>query len=191
MPDTELIELFHDAVVRDPSLRALAPRFPMFVEDLSQRSNAELQHLAPSSFPKLALWALRDARTPGKLPKTLDDWAHLLKELAATDDGLDALSLVLRHIANVGQEPLFEDFRDALEELTPEIGANMTTIAQRMRREGRSEGRIESLSELIALKFGALCDEDRGRLERASPEQLEAWTARILSANTLGELFGE
>lgn len=64
---------------------------------------------------------------------------------------------------------------------------------QEGRQEGRLEGRLEGekrvLRKLISLKFGDLPDWAEQRLEQGTPEQLEQWSATILVANSLDELF--
>lgn len=61
------------------------------------------------------------------------------------------------------------------------------------RQEGRLEGRLEGekrvLRKQISLKFGNLPDWAEQRLEQGTPEQLEHWSATILVANSLDELF--
>jgi predicted transposase YdaD len=67
------------------------------------------------------------------------------------------------------------------------------------REEGREEGRQEGLREGEALlllrqlrqRFGELPDWVWPRLQRADTAQLEQWGERILSADTLGAVFGE
>ena len=44
---------------------------------------------------------------------------------------------------------------------------------------------------LVGQKFGDVEDEVRLRVERASLADLERWTARVLLANTLRDVFDE
>ena len=57
------------------------------------------------------------------------------------------------------------------------------------RREGEALGRRELLLRLLSLKFGALSDEVRARLEGGSREEVERWAERVLSAGSLEEVF--
>lgn len=69
------------------------------------------------------------------------------------------------------------------------------TIAEQWRREGRMEGeasgQAKALSRLLSRKFGEhvfkLSAQDR--LVRATPEQLDIWTDRILDAKTIEDVF--
>lgn len=63
----------------------------------------------------------------------------------------------------------------------------------RLHAEGRAEGREEGLHlallKQIELKFGQPSPTTRGRVERATESELERWIERILTAETLDELF--
>jgi predicted transposase YdaD len=69
---------------------------------------------------------------------------------------------------------------------------------QEGREEGRQEGRQEGLLlgearvllKQMRLKFGAVPDEVVARVERATEAELEAWTGRILTADTLEAVLG-
>ena len=59
------------------------------------------------------------------------------------------------------------------------------------RQEGRREGRLELLRTQLLDKFGPMPDWADARLAAASPLQIEAWSHKILRANTLGEALGQ
>lgn len=56
-------------------------------------------------------------------------------------------------------------------------------------RQGRQEGQLALLEKQMRLKFGSVSVHAHGRLAEASPEQLDAWSERILSASSEAELF--
>lgn len=56
--------------------------------------------------------------------------------------------------------------------------------------EGRVEGRIDVLLRLMALRFGGVDAPATQRVRSASVADLERWTERILTATSLGDLFG-
>lgn len=62
---------------------------------------------------------------------------------------------------------------------------------QKGRQEGRQEGLCQALKLLLVRRFGDLPQWYIRKLEQASTEQLEYWTAKIFDANSLEELFGE
>jgi predicted transposase/invertase (TIGR01784 family) len=57
------------------------------------------------------------------------------------------------------------------------------------RREGRQEGHVAMLARQLQLKFGPLTEATQQRLEQADEARLDLWTERILSAQSLDELF--
>ena len=60
---------------------------------------------------------------------------------------------------------------------------------QKGRAEGRLEGEYVLLSKQLEKRFGPLPENIVDRLKGASPKQLEAWGLRLLSAETLEEVF--
>jgi hypothetical protein len=63
----------------------------------------------------------------------------------------------------------------------------MPGLRARHRAVGRTKG---GLSWQLAMKFGPLREEVRMRVEAADEEQLKRWSVAVLSAATLGEVFG-
>ena len=61
--------------------------------------------------------------------------------------------------------------------------------ARRWREEGRRQGRIDLLAELLERRFGPLGPADRERLGGADAERLLAWGERLATAGSLGEVF--
>jgi predicted transposase YdaD len=55
--------------------------------------------------------------------------------------------------------------------------------------EGRAEGQAEVCSRLLAHKFGPLPEEVQLRIRGATPEQLLAWSERILDARSIEAVF--
>ncbi|MDR1083751.1 MAG: hypothetical protein LBP22_02565 [Deltaproteobacteria bacterium] len=68
---------------------------------------------------------------------------------------------------------------------------NSLNWAQKMKAEGRQEGRLELLSSQLAEKFGSeLAASFAGeRLLNASTQQVDFWARRILHAKTIDEVF--
>lgn len=51
------------------------------------------------------------------------------------------------------------------------------------------EGHVHMLETQLEAKFGALDDSVRSRLHEANPEQLLRWGTRLLTAESLAEVF--
>jgi len=70
---------------------------------------------------------------------------------------------------------------------------------QKGRQEGERKGKLEGLQEGLAravalqvqLRFGAVPPWAQARLDAADEAQLLAWTAAILTATSLQDLFGQ
>lgn len=69
----------------------------------------------------------------------------------------------------------------------------MLTAAQQLyergHREGKLEGEIELLRQLLEHKFGPLPKRIQQRLAAADEAALRAWSLRVLTAATLDEIF--
>ena len=71
----------------------------------------------------------------------------------------------------------------------------MSQFAERFEEKGRQEGRQEGeatiLLHLLTLKFGSPNDAMRQRVQQADSETLLRWSARVLAAQSLEEIFAE
>jgi hypothetical protein len=98
----------HEVVMPPPtSLDGVAefvPGFRLLIEDLAHLSNEQLKARALEAFPKLVLWALRDARNAERLLDNLTHWLHEFGEALQTQSGIEAVSRILRYIALVCED---------------------------------------------------------------------------------------
>ena len=108
------------------------------------------------------------------------------------------LELFWRYLYRSGEIPSkdIEAFSHDLGELAEQT--RMTTAqriieeaAPKIREEGRTEGRAASLKRLISLKFGNVDASVTARIDAGTSEQLDRWTDRILTAESLDELFAD
>jgi hypothetical protein len=77
-------------------------------------------------------------------------------------------------------------------EIGPETKDTIVTVGQQIREEGRQQGFQELLLRLLRQRFGHEVDAHvEQRVATASVEQIETWTARVLSAATLAELLAD
>jgi hypothetical protein len=63
------------------------------------------------------------------------------------------------------------------------------TTAEMLRAEGVARGRAKALMQVLTLKFGPLPPATFDTVHAATTEQLEIWTARVLTADTLEEVL--
>jgi hypothetical protein len=64
------------------------------------------------------------------------------------------------------------------------------TTADRLRKEGRAEGRADMLLRLLTRRFGPLPPEIETRVRGAAIDDLDRWADAVLTAATLAEVFG-
>jgi predicted transposase YdaD len=59
------------------------------------------------------------------------------------------------------------------------------------REEGREEGRIATLRSLLVFKFQTVGAEFEARLQAATPEAIDSYLQRLLTADSLAAVFGD
>ena len=76
----------------------------MLVEDLGHLSDDDIKARTPAAFPKLVLWALRDARSGRELLQSFAHWGSAMQEAWRAPSGVEALGQLLRYIELVCDE---------------------------------------------------------------------------------------
>jgi hypothetical protein len=71
----------------------------------------------------------------------------------------------------------------------PEAEEAYVTIAEMRDAKGQAKGRAETLVELLDIRFGPLPEAVLTTVRDASTESLKVWTARVLTIETLDQLF--
>lgn len=130
-------------------------------------------------------------------------------------DVLHGVSRVRRHVSPE-ESSLRRAFETSLKFVTlPRLGVDPATIPESLtleeyesmlaeridewnrqvletgRQEGRQEGEARVVLRLLEEKFGALDDRSRERVRVADAERLLDWSARILKARRLQDVFGD
>src|SRR5688572_2072657 len=95
-----------------------------------------------------------------------------------------------------------QDLADGLAAALPESqGTIMATLAEQCmkqgleraldqgRQEGLDQGRRQTLARQLELKFGPLPDSVQARLATASSDEFTRWTERVLTAESLNDVF--
>lgn len=189
-------ELFDPALMSEPALAALVPQFRLVVDDLARVDDATLQARALATFPRLALWALRDARTPERLVRTLRDWAGVLVELVSAPHGMEALRALVRYIYLVADQGTFEQVSATVEQLPGPIQVTGQTIAQWLEQRGRQDGLREgqlqearkAVRRVLAKRGLVVSPEQEAYIEGCADLQvLETWLDQAIVAATIAE----
>ena len=116
----------------------------------------------------------------------LRDWQDELVAILDLPDATETLGAFIRYVVGVGDTPGDQLF-DVFTALGPDAKEAFMTTADTLRAEGRVEGQVEMLLELLTSRFGPLPDAARQAVSNATAEQLRTWSTRILTADTLDE----
>jgi putative YhgA-like transposase len=183
-----------DLVDLDPgaagALRDHVPRFRFLLDDLVRVDPAALRERPLTSTARLTLLLLKIGPGNPELAKELASWTDELRAVLDGPDGREEFAVLLRYIELVGEPEVRDQLHDLITALGPDAEDVYMTIADLHRAEGRAEGRVETLVQLLTLKFGPLPDAVLAAVRDASADQLRTWTARVLTADTLDQLFG-
>ena len=191
---TRLEDIIDPVVGEVAELAQLTPRFEFLVDDLNQTTDEQILSRATGLFAALAAIFMRDARREGKARETLQRVGSLLAELLQAPDGRRAVAILLRYLCLVAKVDAAE-VTEVVKDIHPEAEKLMMTIAEQLLQQGREEGRAEALRgtllRQLRLRFQDLPEDALARIEAATSEQLDLWTERILTAETLDEVLAD
>ena len=109
--------------------------------------------------------------------------------------GVAALQAIFRYFWEVSDIRMEELHDTILAKVGEEVRDAMTTTADRLREEGRQEGRLEGertmLLRMMTARFGQLPATVTARVGAATVEEIEGWAERVLVAKTLAEVLGD
>ena len=177
-----------------PALEPYLVRFSYLLLDLSQISDDELRDGAMrTALAKLVAMCFKHARTRADFLQILGRWIDVVREVVRAPHGLEALAQVMRYILEINEHVRPEALQALLErDLGPEAKDAIMTAGQQIFEQGREKGIQELLLLLLRQRFGDAVDADvEQRIATASIEQIEAWSARVLSAATLAEAIAD
>lgn len=87
--------------------------------------------------PTLTLWALRDARHPGRVSGSLSRWMAWFNDLLRAESGREALITIIRYLSLVAEDLTPQALFATLATAAPEAkDAVMTTLAEQWKSEG-------------------------------------------------------
>jgi len=170
------------------------------LHDLAEVSDDELR-AAPrmTALGKLAVLCLKHARVRADFLEIFTGWMEVVREVARAPTGLKALAQVIRYILLVHQPGQRAPLEALMALMEREVGSQakeaIMTIGEQLIEQGVLQERQRfqgSLLRLLRQRFGNEVDAHvERRVAAGSGEQLEAWTARVLSAATLAELLAD
>jgi predicted transposase/invertase (TIGR01784 family) len=179
------------------AMRAYLPRFEFLLDDLAGVDGPALRDrdLTPSALITLLL--LQTAPGNPKIPAELRPWAGQLRAILDQPDGGEAFIALLTYIELVSEVPA-SDLHDLAASLGPDAEEAYMTTADMLRAEGEARGLAEGearglakgLVRTLTVKFGPLPEDLVGKVHAASTSQVETWTDRAVTADTLDQVFG-
>ncbi len=187
---TELLGLPAD--VRS-ALGDLVIEHRVVVYDLTRVSDRAIMRSRATSYGRLALLLLKHGRARGLVARMERQWGALLRRVWR-ERGAGAIETVARYALAVGDEDI-EGLRAAVERaLGPRGGEVVMSTAEKLRQEGLEQGleqgRAEALLRQLRLKFADVPAETQARVRAGSPADLDRWLDRVLTAETLEDVFG-
>lgn len=175
----------------DPAGQYL-PRFQFLLDDLSRLDLQELRDRPLTPSARITLLLLKIATGNPHLADDLQPWTDDLRAILATGEGFDDFKALVTYIENVGEAPI-DELDELFTQLGPEAEKAYMTTADTLRAEGEARGEARALARVLVrqltLKFGSLSSATLNAIQAASADQLETWTARILTATTLDEVL--
>lgn len=117
----------------------------------------------------------------------------LLEKVILGPQGVHRLVAVLEYLCRVANVEA-ADLRDFVRELSPpNVEDAMTTLAERMQREGREFGMRKGQAKLLPkqLRLSELPRSVIERVESGTEGDFERWAERVLAAESLEEIFGD
>jgi class 3 adenylate cyclase len=175
------------------------PRLRLIIDDLGKQSDDELYARAATSFARLVLWALKNARDAGWLGGEIGRWKELIAAVLAERDGTRALTALFRYILQTN--PTVE--RDVLRGLLPEergaeveeavmnwFEREMDRGTREGERRGERNGERRLLLKQLRLRFGELPAAVVARVEAAEVPDLDVWGERVVTASRLEDVLG-
>ncbi|GAB3766875.1 Rpn family recombination-promoting nuclease/putative transposase [Microlunatus parietis] len=185
---TDLAELLD----LDPPTSAAAgdylPRFRFLLDDLTRLDQQDLRARPLTPSARITLLLLKIAAGNTELATDLQPWADDLRAILEAGEGIEDFIALLTYIETVGETPA-EELHQLFTELGSAAEEAYVTTAEMLRAEGATKGRADTLLELLELKFGPLPPETVQSVNTASTSQLRAWTARVLTATSLDEIW--
>jgi Putative transposase, YhgA-like len=179
----------HELLDVNPSLRRnLEPYgvdFQFRLIDLTRQDDRELHGWLTTDLGKLVALCLKHAPYDPALETRLREWVDLLGRVVRAPGGVAGLNVIGRYLLEVN-DITADRLRHVLaSSLDSEALEAVMTGAERL----RAEGRAETLLKLLAQKFGPLPGDVTERLQRASIQELDTWTDRLLNATSLEALL--
>ena len=188
----QLLELIDLGPAARQAAQPYLPRFEFLLDDLAGVDGPQLRDRELTPAALVALLLLKTAAGNPRVTAELRPWLGQLRAVLDQPGGGETFIAFLTYIELVSETPAGE-LRDLAASLGPDAEEAYVTTAEMLRAEGEARGeargRAEALVEVLTAKFGPLPDSVPKTVRAASIDQMRAWTARALTAETLDEVL--
>lgn len=178
-------------------LHPYLPSCRYFLDDLQQEEPEQLRQRRMTIYGLCTLGMLRYLPAAGRNPKRFDalmaTWAQYLEQAEKVAQSIGERGIIdslVDYIMDTTQLPVATVNTVLQQRLqNPTMKNRVLSTAQRIRKQGKAEGKASVLLRQILRRFGKPDPDIAARIESASPSQLDRWADRILDAKSLDELF--
>ena len=174
----------------DPSAEIYRPRLRYHLIDASAIPREKLVAL---SSPVADLFRLEKSADWSEVRSSV---RRLRQSLSPSEAGLrEAFGTWLQEVVlpRLGMSEMAVTAKGTLEEVETMLAESIDRWNREVREEGRQEGRQEGEARLVLrqlrLKFGPLGPEIEDRVRSADADRLLTWGERVLTAESLGDIF--
>lgn len=164
------------------------PHFQFAFADLATLDADTLRTRAGSAAVRMALLALKETREAEDLRRLLLGWAAVLNELERHPEGPHVIDLVFRYLYAVRDNEEFARIDVSSLGLGKSSEAIMTRETYLINK-GIEQGEQRFLLNQLRGKFELLPTTVVHRVEAADSDTLQRWGLRLLTADTLDEVF--
>ena len=207
----DLIDLDADTAA---ALGELVPRLHYLLDDVSRLTAAQLRARPLTAAARLTMVLLGLAAGHPNVTVELTDWLDQFTEVWTGANGKAILESAIVYLYQVSDTPS-QELNRFFSELGPDIKDVAMSTAEKLHAEGHAKGRLEGraeghaegqakgrvegqsegaanvLTRLLTTRFGPLPQAVVARLRAGTEADHLRWTERVLSAPTLGAIFGD
>ena len=188
---------FSSLLAKEKVLKEYIPDFKYLLYDFSQYSHTEIIGSVQSRlFLKIIQNIFKD-----DFEKELDEIFSLFRELNDTNTVLEYFETAMRYIINI-REISIQNLKTKVNKTIPERSGDLMSLGEKLRKEGRKEGRIEGLKEgklenlretisiqlTKKLNINKMPDQISQKINSANIEELEKIRDNIFEIDSLDEV---
>ncbi len=190
---TELFDLYALPEDLKPTLRGLVPSLRFLLDDLGQTGDENLRQRSGPVLARVALIVLRHAQ---ELRTAQDPHATMRCLAASVGDLLQQVldqsgrTVVFRYMLEIVELDPSEGEEILVRALSGQVKEDVVTAADQLRAEGELRALRRVLLRQLREKFTDISVEAEERVAKATADELDEWTTRVVKVDTVDAVFG-